>query len=55
MLANRLAHLLVRLVEEHVVDAGRILELDRVLTQLQVMFLTHGRTRSGHFVRLQFH
>lgn len=46
MLTSLAAHLLVRLVEEDVVDARGVLEVHGAVAQLQVVFLTHPGGRS---------
>lgn len=51
MLTSLAAHLLVRLVEEDVVDARRVLEVHGAVAQLQVVFLTHPGGRSTSSLR----
>lgn len=51
MLTSLAADLLVRLVEEDVVDAGRVLEVHGAVAQLQVVFFTHPRAKSTSCLR----
>lgn len=46
MLTSLAAHLLVRLIEEDVVDARRVLEVHGAVAQLQVVLLAHPGSRS---------
>lgn len=45
-LASIAAHLLVRLIEEDVVDIRRVLKVHGAVAQLQVVILTHPGSRS---------